>query len=78
MYNNAKTGFRKLFSAEMMLIFSSFAELLTKKYILAALAVVILSIAALVVTLKGLKLLTLDVKGYKTARTVTMVLFSPS
>lgn len=64
---NAKVGFGKLFTAQILAIIGSFATLVSKDYWYIGIIFIVVDIVAFFMNLKGLKLMGKDLEGYNKA-----------
>lgn len=64
---NAKVGFGKLFTAEILIIIGSFVTLVPRNLWYLGLAFIVVDIVAFFMNLKGLKLMAKDLEGYNKA-----------
>lgn len=64
---NAKVGFGKLFTAEILAIIGSFITLVSKDYWYIGIIFIVVDIVAFFMNLKGLKLMGKDLEGYNKA-----------
>ena len=69
---NAKEGFKKLYTSELLLIASAVVGAVSTNNIPIGLASVALMIAAFFISLKGLSLMSLDDEGYKKAQKINL------
>lgn len=64
---NAKVGFGKLFTAEILIIIGGFVGLVPKELWYLGIAFIVVDIVAFFMNLKGLKLMAKDLEGYNKA-----------
>ena len=64
---NIKTGFKKLYLAQILTIIGALNFLVTKEYWYLGIVFIVLDIAAFFINLKGLKILSSDYEGYNKA-----------